>query len=355
MKNLIIVILLFVGNNSYPQSDVLIAYDNIENFNWEGEWKLSSSTTGDYPNISVSPTTSTMLYGGGNNAYEMDWYSLPNIPIDQNKSHYFRMRLAAQNLTNFSWGGGPPPGMDAQDHVIVQLSVDGGITYVDEMRISGKSNAIWDYNLNGVAWKMADGNLTTFAPSQGGDRTNLGDGYSLIELWIPSGESEIAIDIFTRANRMGEDWWMDNFELYEVNEALPVELSSFEGTPLPEFNLLEWVTQSEYNSDYFLLEKSLDGTDWEEITTTPSAGNSTSEIKYSHQDFELKGVSYYRLKQVDIDGQYEMYGPIAVIREEGLKVIKYTNLLGQEINPLNVKGIIIETYEDGSIRKVFRP
>lgn len=251
---------------------------------------------------------------------------------------------------------GTSSGLDQQDYISVQLSTDGGVNYVDEIQITGKNNAIWDYNLNGVAFKVADGFMTSFTPSQGGDRTNTGDGYSVIELYIPQGETDIAIDIFARANRMGEDWWMDNFELYEITQtSLPVELSYFGGMAHLESNLIEWTTQSEYNSDYFSLERSLDGENWEEITIISSAGNSTSEINYSYQDYKLNYLSYYRLKQVDIDGQYEMFGPISIARKEGLKIVKYTNLLGQEIDPLVSKGILIEVYEDGSIRKVFKP
>jgi hypothetical protein len=353
MKKILLSIGLLLGLNSYSQTETLIAYDYIETFDWAGAWFIPASTTGYYSNLSVTPTNSAVLYGGGNNAYEFDWYSLPNIQVDPTKDHIFRMRLAAQDITNF---GSTPAGLDQQDYIVVQLSTDGGNTYVDEIQITGKSNAVWDYNPNGVAWKVADGLLTTYTPAQGGDRTNTGDGYSVIELYIPQGETDIAIDVFTRANRMGEDWWMDNFELFEITDnGLPVELSYFGGMAHLESNLIEWTTQSEYNSDYFSLERSFSGENWEEIAIISSAGNSTSEINYSYQDYELSHLSYYRLKQVDIDGQYEIFGPIAITRKEGLKIVKYTNLLGQEIDPLVSKGIIIEIYEDKSIRKVFKP
>ena len=353
MKKIILSIGLLLGLNSYSQTETLIASDYIETFDWSGAWFIPASTTGYYSNLSVTPTNSAVLYGGGNNQYEFDWYSLPNLQVDPTKDHIFRMRLAAQKITNFM---GTPSGLDQQDYIVVQLSTDGGVNYVDEIQVTGKNDAIWDYNLNGVAFKVADGFMTTFTPSQGGDRTNIGDGYSVIELYIPQGETDIAIDIFTRANRMGEDWWMDNFELYEITQtSLPVELSYFGGMAHLESNLIEWTTQSEYNSDYFSLERSLDGENWEEITIISSAGNSTSEINYSYQDYKLNYLSYYRLKQVDIDGQYEMFGPISIARKEGLKIVKYTNLLGQEIDPLVSKGIVIEVYENGSIRKVFKP
>ena len=354
MKKLLFIFIFVIGTiiPTLSQTETLIASDYVETYDWFGAWFTPATTTGYYTDISVTPTLSAGIYGTGNNAREEDWYSLPSVTVDANKDHVFRMRLAAQTIS------GPTAntaGLDGGDYITVQLSKDGG-GFVSELRVRGFSNATWGYSSTAIASKISTGSLTIFTPGGGGDRTNLGDGYSYIELEIPAGPSSIAIDVYCRVNRGGEDWWMDNFELYEITQsALPVELSYFKGEIHLESNLIEWTTQSEYNSNYFSLERSRNGEIWEEITVVPSAGNSTSEINYSYSDFDFYSLSYYRLKQVDIDGQYEMFGPISIIRKEELKVVKYTNLLGQEVNPLTTKGIVIETYEDGSIRKIFRP
>ena len=352
MKKILLSIGLLLGLNSFSQTETLIASDYIETFDWSGAWFFNNPTTGYFSNISVTPTNSAMIYGTGNNGREEDWYSLPAVVTDQNKDHVFRMRLAAQTISSPT---ATTAGLDGGDYITVQLNKNGG-GFVSELRVRGFSNATWDYSSTAIASKTSDGNLTIFTPGGGGDRTNLGDGYSYLELIIPSGPTSIAIDVYCRVNRGGEDWWMDNFELYEITQSsLPVELSTFEGINLPQVNLIKWTTQSEHNSNYFSLERSRNGENWEEITTIPSSGNSTSEIDYSYNDFDFYPLSYYRLKQVDIDGQYEMFGPIVITRKEGLKITKYTNLLGQEINPLVSKGIVIEVYEDGSTRKIFKP
>ena len=65
---------------------------------------------------------------------------------------------------------------------------------------------------------------------------------------------------------------MDNFELYEINQnPLPVELSSFEAEPVDDLNHINWITQSEQNSDYFNLESSFDGENWKLINTQVAA------------------------------------------------------------------------------------
>jgi len=67
----------------------------------------------------------------------------------------------------------------------------------------------------------------------------------------------------------------------------------------------EWATASETNNDYFNVEKSNDGTDFESIFKINGAGNSTSEKTYSFIDkHPFHGINYYRLRQTDFDGKF---------------------------------------------------
>jgi len=137
--------------------------------------------------------------------------------------------------------------------------------------------------------------------------------------------------------------------------SLPVELTQFEATPYPQWNVVKWTTASENNSSHFDLEVSVNGENWRKITTIPSAGNSIQELKYSYIDYNLNELTYYRLQQFDIDGKFETYGPILVTKTiTEKKIIKYVNLMGQEVNPDYTKGFVIEIYDDGSIRKMIR-
>ncbi len=55
----------------------------------------------------------------------------------------------------------------------------------------------------------------------------------------------------------------------------------------------------------FIVEKSVDQTDWAQVAILKAAGNSSSPKNYSTVDyFPYNGVSYYRLKQINIDGTY---------------------------------------------------
>jgi len=156
----------------------------------------------------------------------------------------------------------------------------------------------------------------------------------------------------TSTNVTGFSWF--NFGSQNENP-LPVELSQFEGTPYPQWNIIKWTTSSEQNSSHFDLESSTDGENWRKITTKTASGNSTEEIKYSYIDYNGNPVTYYRLNQYDIDGEFKTYGPILVTKTiTGKKIIKYINLMGQEVNPDYTKGVIFEVYEDGTTIKTIR-
>ena len=97
-----------------------------------------------------------------------------------------------------------------------------------------------------------------------------------------------------------------------IDNVLPVELTLFSSNCDNDYSFISWQTASEHNSASFILERSADGTQWDEITEMDAAGNSNSKIDYQYQDFEsYRFVGYYRLIQIDIDGKESIYGPIS--------------------------------------------
>lgn len=92
--------------------------------------------------------------------------------------------------------------------------------------------------------------------------------------------------------------------------SLPIGLVSFEATALDNNSVrLNWETSSEQDNDYFTIERSLSGADgWKEIAIVGGAGNSETPNYYSAMDnMPLSGVSYYRLKQTDYNGQIRIH------------------------------------------------
>jgi len=137
------------------------------------------------------------------------------------------------------------------------------------------------------------------------------------------------------------------------NITLPVGLVYFEGYKLENNNLLEWVTYSEVNSKEFYLERSTDFENWDIINIQPGQGNSNSIISYSFIDENyINDLNYYRITQVDFDGNLTMYDPIVINNSINEEIIGVYNILGQEVQD-DYKGIIIIVYKNGLIKKIY--
>lgn len=95
--------------------------------------------------------------------------------------------------------------------------------------------------------------------------------------------------------------------------ALPVELISFSGVVVKNDVEIEWVTAQEINNDYFKIERSEDGLNFKPIGFMQGAGMMDEMVHYSFVDKDLEnGTYFYRLKQVDFDGEFEYSEMIAI-------------------------------------------
>jgi hypothetical protein len=122
---------------------------------------------------------------------------------------------------------------------------------------------------------------------------------------------------------------------------LPVELLSFTAKLNGSVVDLFWSTASEFNNDHFTVERSKDMTNFVPVATVQGAGNSTTVLNYKTTDKEpWMGVSYYRLKQTDFDGNftYSAIVPITISEfaqpnsNEAEHVLVYPNPSTGEVN-----------------------
>ena len=105
-----------------------------------------------------------------------------------------------------------------------------------------------------------------------------------------------------------------SFNLSVRNIALPIELINFDATLKENEVMLNWATATETNNDYFTIERSEDGLNFEKVTTQRGSGNSTSTRSYQAVDPNpISGYSYYRLKQTDFDGHYS-YSEVQTVK-----------------------------------------
>lgn len=103
-----------------------------------------------------------------------------------------------------------------------------------------------------------------------------------------------------------------NFSITET-AILPVEFISFTGLAVGQEILLDWETVSEHNNKGFEIQKSTNLTQWTVIDFIESKGNTNANTAYDAVDKNpVNGLNYYRLKQIDLDGDFQYSDTISV-------------------------------------------
>lgn len=350
-----LILLLLLCNYGVIAQNTLLKYDYAESFSWSGVW--FNLSPGNYYNYaSVSPTNSAAIFGlgGATSLVEQNWYSMPNVTgLNSSYLYEFRFRLASYYFSNST---ATTKGVDVADVLEVKVSTDGGATYVTELRVTGNGNSYWDYNTVGVINHTANKSFSSSnAPagdvyvSGGGNNTNLSTGYSVVTLKLPLSITQVAVDIFVKANSAGEEWWFDNIELWQIK---PIALSSnnisIDGYNKECKNTIIWT--DDYESNYYSIDKSTDGANWNHIGDI----NSNASHEYSFNDYEFTEViNYYLVKRYDINGEFNIIGTIAIDNSDKKKyILKVYDLTGREVD-LNFDGVKVILYSDGSTITIF--
>ncbi len=247
--------------------------------------------------------------------------------------------------------------------------------------IVGTNCSIFNYNSfyapNGARVGYFAGNYTTFANWQAVDKVadaSLGDENGQTGNPIFDNAASNDLDIHgaaSKAYRLGTPIatfttdiygtsrsltlpWIGAFELIT---ALPIELMLFEGKKYATSNEFYWETASELNNDFFTLEKTNDGKEFETIGEKDGAGTSTDKSIYFMDDYNVRtAINYYRLKQTDYDGKFTYSELISIdnrLVDEKKEIILTTNISGEEVSDL-YRGLIFIYYSDGSFVKVIR-
>ena len=125
-----------------------------------------------------------------------------------------------------------------------------------------------------------------------------------------------------------------------VSCVLPIELTTFKAIFDRNQIQLYWQTASEVNNYGFEIERSFDGKIWESISFI-HGNNTTSDLSNYHFNDKkpLIGLNYYRLKQIDFDGQYE-YSTTVVVqnKRDGKSLILSPNPVQNTLNIINGEG-----------------
>lgn len=134
---------------------------------------------------------------------------------------------------------------------------------------------------------------------------NSGSGWELLQAAANSGSGDVRIVSFTT------DAFSD-FTVSDGSSPLPVELVSFKGKVSNGAVELSWMTATEVNNKGFWIEKSADALTFDSLGFVKGNGNSNSINQYSYLDKNVSSSRFYRLRQVDFDGQVEFSKVILV-------------------------------------------
>lgn len=114
---------------------------------------------------------------------------------------------------------------------------------------------------------------------------------------------------------------------------LPIELNSFNAKATNTGNYLSWSTASEQNNNYFEILSSTDGDVFKVIGKVSGAINSSSLKNYSYTDKNpAKGITYYLLKQVDLNGNSKTYGSVYVNNKLTASLDFYVSANSEKLN-----------------------
>lgn len=173
-----------------------------------------------------------------------------------------------------------------------------------------------------------------------GNASMIGDGFLRID---PGGELNVGGDVNLTGNStvwndglltIGGDLTIDGSGLLcgegvlDVNgtitggppcssmSVLPITLTYFRGEVNRNAIDLYWETASELNNKYFEVEKSRNGREYfviDKVKSKSVEGNSSGYLKYTVTDEEpFHGMQYYRLKQIDFDGNFIYSSAISI-------------------------------------------
>jgi hypothetical protein len=204
------------------------------------------------------------------------------------------------------------------------------VATIDDMGLTKHSGT----TVNGNPANICDAGVNIFVP-----QSNSGNTSTLFPGFANSYFIEYSITGFSSF-----------FPMNSGNSPLPVTMTSFNANCDGDKVNIAWTTASEYNASHFSVQTSRDGESWTEVAQIEAAGTTSQTTNYFYQDMRIGGVSYYRLVQVDFDGEYEVFGPISVdceINESSMTV--YPNPTDKDFTVLIQT---TETFENATIELV---
>jgi hypothetical protein len=190
----------------------------------------------------------------------------------------------------------------------------GAVNYTFEIKNTVNDKAYFQYCIGGGAW-------ITDTMVNGYDVQN-GNGRAIVVGSIVNPSPTISFRIICVIESNSGAWEIEGGKInfsYTACIPMPVEFGGLFAASNDNNVQLNWSTRSEKNSDFFSIERTLDGKNFETIGNVKAAGNASQNSNYQFTDSEPKaGYLYYRIKETDMNG-IESYPSqiVAIYYEQG--------------------------------------
>ena len=249
-------------------------------------WSINGDFSGMDANDFISTNASGVLYFDGDVDQEM-CFETPVLDIS--------VVAFASLSVDVTWSG-----HDAADYVDVEYNVDeSGWTQVPNMFGGGIHTIDFPTTGNTGSGTITQGGITG---------------------------STLSIRVCVDTNTFQENTTIDNVTVPEAGAViLPVKWADVEVRSLKDGNQLEWATYSEVNNDRFEIEKSVNGMlEFRTIGSIDGEGNSSEVNRYEFLDEDVSSAtSYYRIKQIDYDGNFE-YSEVVLARNNRFNKVNFS-------------------------------
>ncbi|PWT95158.1 MAG: hypothetical protein C5B52_18415 [Bacteroidetes bacterium] len=134
-----------------------------------------------------------------------------------------------------------------------------------------------------------------------------------------------------------------SFNLLLSGAALPIKLTNFYGEALDKYNKLHWSIESSIDVKQLVIEKSIDGNNFDAIANFDGQSIKVNEQETLNDYQPVPGTNFYRIKTVNIDGTIEYSKTILIRRNENQSLSFYPNPVKDYLN-VQIRVAVRKTY-----------
>ena len=303
----------------------------------------SIALTNTYPITPyITPIAASCTPATNATGLSADYAGIVNVSISDKSFSSLTPRI--DNITNGYLNGTP------DCHLLTQLVRGATYSFSASVWASNQEQIrVWiDYNNNGVFDNATEQiYINTSIPSHPTDYVTVGGNFTvpvtattntvlrlrIIEDLIPGYPSAVLIASGCHMPFYGQ---AEDYALF-LSSSLPIVLQSFTGKMTNSDVALSWFTSLEQNAKEYQVEKSTDGITFQKIGVVPAARNSNTARQYGYLDKTItQENNYYRLKLVDVDGQFE-FSKIVHIKNPIAAKIPFNLLSNPVVNNLDIE------------------